>query len=182
MLEVIPLREALEVLKQLYPDGRKIAVLSELSLSEKNNTALLDTLYTNMGFSPQYHLVDSFITWKEEFVNASKTCDFIYLPTNGGIKAWNKKEAITFVGENISVPVFTCDDFMMPYCVFGLTKIASEQGVWVAQTIKMVLKGTPVKSIELTRNAGYNVWINHKNSERIGFNASSEIFQKAIKY
>jgi hypothetical protein len=30
--------------------------------------------------------------------------------------------------KNIKIPIVTCDDFMMPFAVFGLTKVAKEQG------------------------------------------------------
>ena len=71
---------------------------------------------------PEYFLADNFEDWKKMFVMANDEADIIYLPTNGAIKDWNESMAIKFVKENIRKPVFTCDDFMMDYCVFGFTK------------------------------------------------------------
>jgi ABC-type uncharacterized transport system substrate-binding protein len=45
MLEVLPLRELLSEVISNYPDTKKLAVLSENSLSEQNNKLLLDKLY-----------------------------------------------------------------------------------------------------------------------------------------
>ena len=128
MLEVLPLKQAIGQLKAIYPQSKTLAVVSENSLSEQNNTVLLDTLYRNMGLEPVYFLVDDFDAWKAAFVEAQNNANLIYLPTNGAIKGWDNEAARKFVAGHISKPSFTCDDFMMPYVVFGLTKIPYEQG------------------------------------------------------
>ncbi|HBH82903.1 MAG: hypothetical protein A2X05_06530 [Bacteroidetes bacterium GWE2_41_25] len=56
----------------------------------------------------------------------------------GSIKNWEKAEAVEIVSQNINVPIITCDDFMMPYCVFGMTKVAFEQGEWAAKLIIII--------------------------------------------
>lgn len=123
-----------------------ITVLSENTTSEKNNTVLLDTLYRNLGFDVDYRLVDNFEQWKTAFEEIS------FLPTNGAIRGWNREEAMQFVAENIKVPIITCDDFMMDYAVFGLTKVFQEQGEWAAAASLRIMGGTSPASIPITRN------------------------------
>ncbi len=65
--------------------------------------------------------------------------DIVYIPTNGAVKGWNKEEAVDFVYRNISLPLVTREDFMMPYVVVGVTKIAKEQGIWAATTAQKIL-------------------------------------------
>ncbi len=177
MLEVLPLKTAIVTLKEIYPQSKTLAVISENSLSEKNNTALLDTLYRNAGLLPEYYLVDSFAGWKKAFSEASAKCDLIYLPTNGAIKGWNDEEAKKFVLAGIAKPVFTCDEFMMPYAVVGFTKIAVEQGQWVAQTIKQIAGGKQVIQIPQTRNVKSKFLINHRLAEKIGFRSDNKCFE-----
>ncbi len=179
MLEVLPLRKAIRELMIHYPECRSIAILSENSLSEQNNTRLLDTLYRNMGLEPEYHLVDDFETWKVRFVSLQKTADLIYLPTNGAISGWDNAEAQSWVEVNIKRPVFTCDDFMMQYAVFGLTKIPYEQGEWATTTVKRILEGTPPEDIPFTPNSQSQKWLNRRLAEVIGFNPEPELVNEA---
>lgn len=182
MLEVLPLKTAIGSLKNVFPQCKTMAVISENSLSEKNNTALLDTLYRNSGLLPEYYLVDSFAGWKKAFLEASEKYDLIYMPTNGAIKGWNDEEAKSFVATHISKPVFTCDEFMMPFVVVGFTKIPAEQGTWVAQTIKRIVRGEVVANIPQTRNVESKTWVNYKLAGKIGFQPDRNFLPGANKY
>ena len=181
MLEVLPLRDCIQLLKEEFNDPATLTVLSENSLSEKNNTLLLDTLYRNMGLEPVYVLVDTFEEWKNGFRQANETSDAIYLPTNGAISGWERQEAIRFVEEHIRKPVFTCDDFMMDYCLFGLTKVPREQGEWAAETVRKILLGTSLMEIPLTHNQQTKAYYNVTLGEITGLMQTSEWAGKAEK-
>ncbi len=172
MLEVLPLHENLQQIKLFNPEARKMLVLSENSTSEQNNKVLLDTLFRSSGFVPEYELVNEFADWKTAFIEANQNFDLIYLPTNGSIKNWDKAEAVETVSQNMKVPVITCDDFMMPYCVYGMTKVASEQGEWAAKTSIEILVGKPVGEIPLTKNNHTKVFVNQELAAKIGFKVS----------
>lgn len=169
MLEVLPLKESLFFVKTCYPAASRIAILSENSLSEQNNKVLLDTLYRNAEFQPAYLMVNDFEEWKSAFISANKTEDVIYLPTNGSIKGWNNEEARKFVFENIKKPVFTCDDFMMDFCVFGFTKVPREQGTWAAEAAIQILAGKSPAEIPVSENTQKTIWYNAVNAGKINF-------------
>ena len=171
MLEVLPLKENLHQVKLFNPEARKMLVLSENSTSEQNNKVLLDTLFRAAGFEPEYTLVNEFADWKTAFIAANQNFDLIYLPTNGSIKNWDKSEAVETVSQNIKVPVITCDDFMMPYCIFGMTKVAAEQGEWAAKTALQILDGKRISEIPLTRNKQSKVFVNQELAAKIGFSS-----------
>jgi len=170
MLEVLPLRECISTVQRLNPDVSCISVLSENSQSERNNRELLDTLYRNLGLKVQYRLVDDFEQWKEAFNLLSISSDLIYLPTNGAIRNWKEDEARLFVEQHLNVPTITCDDFMMEYCVFGLTKVAREQGEWAAETALQILDGISPGNIPYSRNSQVQAYLNRKLADAIGFN------------
>ena len=178
MLEVLPLSECLSEVISNYPDSKKLAVLSENSLSEQNNKKLLDTLYRNLGLTPEYLLADNFEEWKDYFIQANNSADIIYMPTNGAIKNWDEQEAENLVEENLEIPAVTCDDFMMPYVVFGLTKIAKEQGVWAAETALEIIDGKKPAEIPVTKNKQFNALINRELAEKIDFKLSTEMNEK----
>lgn len=179
MLEVLPLKESLSFVKAHFPEASRIAILSENSLSEQNNKTLLDTLYRNAGFQPEYLMVNDFEDWKAAFISANTTEDVIYLPTNGSIKGWNDEEARQFVNENIRKPVFTCDDFMTDFCVFGFTKVPGEQGIWAAKAAIQILEGKKPVDIPLARNSQKERWFNEGLAGRISFSPASSWIREA---
>jgi ABC-type uncharacterized transport system substrate-binding protein len=177
MLEVLPLRESISFLRKYYPESSTITILSENSLSEQRNKELLDTLYKNCGLNPEYRLVENFDEWKTAFKAANRSSDLIYLPTNGSIKGWDNEEAEKFVNENIIKPVFTCDDFMMDYCVIGFTKVPEEQGKWTANTAMRLLQGALPSEIGVTKNTMVSKWLNMPNAEKIHFKPCTDEFK-----
>ncbi len=178
MLEVLPLRENLQIIKKYYPKGQKLLVLTENSSSAKKNKVLLDTLFTHVGFEPDYALVDDFEQWKEQFKAANDSFDVIYLPTNGSISNWDKQAAKKFVAQHIKIPVITCDDFMMSYAVFGLTKIAAEQGEWAGETALKILSGISPADIPVTKNVRSKAWLNKTLSDKIAFEPDTALKNK----
>ncbi|MCC5931527.1 MAG: hypothetical protein JJU28_19935 [Cyclobacteriaceae bacterium] len=176
MLEVLPIQESVEWIHQYYPKAGKLLVLSEQSDSEIKNTEVLDPIFRSMSLEPEYVMAKDFKEWKMAFKDAQEHFDLIYLPTNGAIKGWEEEKAINFVREHIQKPVFTCDDFMMPYAVFGLTKIAKEQGQWAAETSLNVLKGQNVSEISLTKNSLVKRWFNESLAQQIRFMPDDEFF------
>ena len=169
MLEVLPIEASLKLLKAHVPGAKTLTILSENTPSEISNKKYMDHFYTEAGLTPTYVLVNTFAGWKQEFIRANRGSDLVYLPTNGAIRGWDNQEAEQFVRDNIRVPVFTCDDFMMPYAVVGLTKIAREQGDWAAETALKILNGASPADIPITENRLSQAWLNPDLAEKIGF-------------
>jgi gluconate transporter len=171
MLEVVPIEETLRFIQEVRPSTRRLCVLSENSVSERSNRELLDPKYKSLGLDPQYVLVDNFEEWKRAFAAAQRDSDVVYLPTNGGIRGWDRAAAAEWVRRNIRIPVVTCDDFMMPYAVFGLTKVAREQGEWAARTALEILHGKRPADIPVVSNRQTRCFLNPGLAARIGFHS-----------
>ena len=178
MLEVLPVKQTLQLLKQYYPEAEKLAVLSEDSPSERKNRDILEPIYHDLGFTVEYYLVDTYSQWKDAFVKANEKADLIYAVTNGAIENWKEDSAEKFVKEHIKMPVFTNDQFMMRYSVIGLTKIASEQGHWAANTALEILKCENPANIPVTRNQKVNAFINKELAKEIEFHPSDSLKNK----
>ena len=174
MLEMLPFREGIEMFMPYFPDSKEITIISENTASEQKNIEYLEQLTVAMNMEMQYILVDDFNAWKEAFTHANFYSDMIYMPTNGAIKNWDHEEAVKFIKASIKVPVLTCDDFMMPYCVFGLTKIQQEQGIWAAETALKILQGQNPKEIPVARNQQTRAWFNKDLAEIITFEPGHE--------
>ena len=180
MLEILPLAEVLLAIKPLYPTAKRMLVLNENTTTSRKEKLILDTLFTRLEISVEHELVNDFENWKKHFQEGNNKFDLIYIPTHGAIKGWDKDEAEKFVFENILVPVVTCEDFMMPYAVLGITKVAKEQGIWAAKTAKAILKGKNPSEIPVTRNHESKIWLNSRLGEKINFQPDQELLSKAI--
>jgi len=123
--------------------------------------------------------VDDFSTWKAVFREANQNYDLVYLQTMGGIKNWDHDEAMDVIDKNIKVPLVTCEDFMMPYSVFGLTQVSREQGEWAAKAAKKILGGTSPSDIPVSRNQLSTIWINRVLAEKIKFEPDTSLINKA---
>jgi ABC-type uncharacterized transport system substrate-binding protein len=126
-------------------------------------------------------LVDDFDSWKKVFLESNQKYDIIYLQTRGAIKGWDHEEAIKHIEQNIRIPLVTCEDFMMPYAVFGFTQVSKEQGKSAAEKAKSILNGASPSDIPITKNQLSNVWINTRLAGKIGFNPEEELLRRAIK-
>jgi ABC-type uncharacterized transport system substrate-binding protein len=179
ILELLPVDELLQTLKPYYPSMQNLLVLNENTTTSRKTKPLLDTLFSRMGISVTQELVDDFESWKSVFEDANQTYDIIYLQTRGAIKGWDHDEALRIIDRHIKVPLVTCEDFMMPYAVFGLTQVSKEQGIWAAETTKKILKGTRPSDIPVSRNQMSNVWINSRLAEKISFSPDEALMSKA---
>lgn len=161
ILEVLPLPQLLDSLKNQNPDGQKLYILTEQSTSAQNNRQLLDTLFRNAGFEPHYALVSTFDAWQDSFIMANQQMDFIYLPTNGAIQAWDTDKAKALVNEYRKIPVVSCDDFMSAYTTLTISKVAREQGEWAAFVARQILfNGISPADIPVARNKQYRIFHN----------------------
>ncbi|MBM3853739.1 MAG: TRAP transporter large permease subunit [Verrucomicrobia bacterium] len=175
LLEVVPVEEALRTLQRHFPAAKKLVVLSEDSTSERSNRTLLDPLYRRLGFEPAYALVADFAAWKAAFARTQAEADLVYLPTNGAIRGWDRAGAEAWVRNHLRKPVFTCDDFMLPYAVLGVTKVAREQGEWAAATALAILGGAKPADFPVGANRQSRVYLNADHAHRIGFQPDRDL-------
>lgn len=152
IIEIVPIEETLQVVREQFPRARRLLTLSEDSVSERSNTALLEPKYRALGFEPKTVMVSDFGSWKAAFAAGQTQSDVVYLPTNGTVRNWDRDEATAWVVTRARVPLITCDDFMMPYVALGFTKVAREQGDWAADAALAVLGGRKPSDIPITAN------------------------------
>ncbi|MCW5964943.1 MAG: hypothetical protein KIT83_12965 [Bryobacterales bacterium] len=152
MIEVLPVEETLRMVLGVKPECKELFILSEDSASERKSRAFLDPIYWRNGLSTTYGLVPDFDHWKKAFRWANDHADLIFFITNGAIREWDKQAAVNHIREWMRIPVFTCDEHMMPFAVVGRVKVAKEQGEWVAQQALRVIDGASPAEIPLARN------------------------------
>jgi ABC-type uncharacterized transport system substrate-binding protein len=179
IIEILPVRDLVQTLKPYYPEMKKLLVLNENTTTSRKTKPLLDTLLANLGMDVTQELVDDFESWKTVFADANQTNDIIYLQTRGAIKDWDHEEALEHIDRHIQIPLVTCEDFMMPYAVFGLTQVSREQGMVAAEKAKRILNGANPADIPVTQNHRVNIWLNTRLAEKIGFHPDGDLLEKA---
>ncbi|MDX2431832.1 MAG: ABC transporter substrate binding protein [Bacteroides sp.] len=179
VLEILPVEDLIQTLKPYYPEMKNLLVLNENTTTSRKTQALLDTLLGNLGMDVTQALVDDFEGWKSVFVEANKNVDIIYMQTRGAISGWDHDEAIRHIDQYINIPVVTCEEFMMPYAVFGLTQLSEEQGEIAAQLAHEILRGARPKDIPLTKNSESKIWINPRLAEKINFKTDKVMLDRA---
>jgi ABC-type uncharacterized transport system substrate-binding protein len=175
MVEVVPVLEAIDLASKYFPNLRRLGVLSEDSLSERNNKALLEPKYRALGLEVTYVMAADFATWKQEFERLQGTVDVLYLPTNGAVKDWNDAEAAAFVRAHTRKPALATDDFMTPYAVLGLAKTQVEQGEWAARTALEILDGRKPSDIPVVRNRRRVAYVNSNLAALLHFVPGPEL-------
>lgn len=168
MVEVLPVSKCIEAARSSGLPVRTITVLSENSAAEEKNKPYISALLSDIGLIVTYKTVDNFGEWKREFIRSQSDADIVFIPTQGSVSGWCKHEAIQFVSENISKPVFTCDDFMMPYACYGFTKVSQEQGTWAATAALDIINGAEPKEIPVAVNRQQNCFVNQVLCDKIG--------------
>jgi len=180
IIEILPVADAVQMLKSHYSSAKKLLVLNENTTTSRKEQQILDTLFQNFGLSATFKLVDNFQEWKTAFADGNIEFDIIYISTHAAIKGWDKNEAEEFISKNIKVPVFTCEDFMMPYAVLGVTKIAEEHGIWAAVSAKKILSGVRLDDIPVTKNKQSNKWLNLHLAHKINFKPNSVFLKNTV--
>jgi ABC-type uncharacterized transport system substrate-binding protein len=175
MVEVVPVLEAIDLARKYYPNLRRLGVLSEDSLSERNNKALLEPKYRAVGLEVTYVMAPDFATWKREFERLQGVVDVLYLPTLGAVKDWDNAQAVAFVEAHTRKPAIATDDFMTPYALLGLAKTQLEQGEWAARTALEILDGRRPADIPVVRNRRRIAYVNTRLAALLRFVPGPEL-------
>ncbi len=182
VLEILPVEGLIQTMKPYYPEMKKLLVLNENTTTSRKTKPLLDILIAKMGLAVKQELVDDFESWKSVFREANDTYDIIYLQTRGAITGWDHDESLKYIDDFLRVPVVTCEEFMMPYAVFGLTQYSEEQGILAAEKAKAILEGISPSDIPISRNQMSKAWINTGWAEKISFEPDKALLEKANEH
>ena len=100
--------------------------------------------------------MDAWITAYE----AGQSYDFLVLGSNSGITDWSDDAVRKAVGAGSRRLSVTNHGWMMPFAMFGMTKIPEEHGEWSAKAAMAILDGTPLDQIPVVTNRRWDLWTN----------------------
>ena len=175
MVEVAPVKELLEQLKQ-YAPGEKIGYIAADVLTTHKEA---DNYKAVLGIDTVNYYAKDMADWKQGFAQLQGQVDTLIVGNTAGLDGWNEDEAAAFVTANTKVPSGATDEHMAPYAMLGFTKIPEEQGFYAATTALQILDGVSPKSIPVVKNKDGKLYVNMQSARAIGAEIPFEILSSA---
>ena len=181
MIEVGPLEPLHAEVLAVVKHARRGVFLSASESTQNKEFSMVRKLYKRRGMTVTHKAVSTMAAWKAAYTAAQSTADFLVIGNNAGIKDWDKAAARRYVyehGRQFSVAYL---DWMAPYAMLTMAKIADEQGEWSGKVALRILNGTPPWKIPVVANRRWNMFVNPRLLDKAGIQLSPDILQKAMK-
>ncbi len=177
MVEVALTTQLLDKLHE-YAKGKRVGFLTVDNETERiEQKAYRDQLKLHFA---EERFVKTFADWKAAFQELQGKVDVLLLGNYAGIAGWNEADAKAFAEANTRIPSGAMYDFMMPYAMLGLTKVAAEQGIWAGKAAASILKGEKPTSIPVARNKEGQIMVNVKLAGKGGVVFKPELVRNAV--
>lgn len=181
MIEVGPIDQLLTEVLAVVKNPRRGVFLSADEITQNKEFAMSRKLYMRRGIDLTHIAVRTLADWQEGFSAAQENADFIVIGNHAGINDWNGAAARRYVYEHGRRFTVTYLDWMAPYAMLTMAKIADEQGEWSGKVAVLILNGTPPSKIPVVANRRWNMFVNTRLLDKAGIHVSTEILQKAVK-
>ncbi len=130
------------------------------TLTEKKNLQRFKTAGKKNNIKITSRLVYSRSAWIKAYKDAQQA-DLIIIGSNAGINNWDREivqDAIYPISTTLSA---TNHGWMMPYTMFGMTKVPEEQGEWAARVAIEIMNGTKPSDIPIIPNRNFDIIVNN---------------------
>jgi len=181
MIEVSPIKALLHEARLAVAEVTQVAFIATKGVrTDEKEFSWMSRMYAREGITVIPFYVDSVKAWKAAYDEAQNS-DFIVLNNIAGIADWNKEAVVDYVKHHASKLTVTTYDFMTPYTMLAMTKIAEEQGEWASDVAIYILQGESPKSIPVVANQRYNLYVNTAILDASPIHLSERLYFKAIK-
>ena len=180
MVEIGPVEPLANAVKKVVANAGQGVFLSADEMTQNKEVALNRKVYAKHGITITHRPVKTMADWENAFLEAQKA-DFIILGNNAGINDWSHDRALAQVKSKARKFTVSYLDWMAPYTMLTMAKIAGEQGDWAARTALRILKGARPESIPIAANQRWNIFINPSLLKKTGFILPPEITDKGVQ-
>ncbi len=168
MVEVAPIPQLVQQM-QLWARGERIGFLGPDILTAKKEAKNYKKVF---GLEVKAYYAKDYADWKTGFVKLQNEVDMLIIASDGGLYNDHAKELEAYVRSKTRIPTGACYDFMIPYALVGVIKVAEEQGKWSAATALKILDGTSPSKIPIVRNKRAKLVLNKKIGDAMGVDLS----------
>jgi ABC-type uncharacterized transport system substrate-binding protein len=180
MVEIGPVEPLAKEVRTVVPNARQGIFLSAEEMTQNKEAALNQKVYAKHGITILHRPVQTMAEWEKAFLEAQKA-DFIILGNNAGINDWSHERALALVTQKGKKFTVSYLDWMAPYTMLTMAKIAGEQGDWAARAALRILKGARPNSIPIAANQRWNIFVNPTLLQETGFTLPADIKKKAVQ-
>lgn len=180
MIEISPIQKLVEQTGKILGKVKHATFLASDDISQHKEAELNREIYKKAGITISPVFVKTMGEWEAEFKKAQKD-KLLVLGNNAAIKGWDAVEAKRIIGAYSRAFSVTNYDWMAPYAMLSLTKVAEEQGEWSAKTALTILRGKNPKSIPIIVNQRTNIFVNPALLKSAGIKLPPYLMQKGIK-
>jgi len=181
MIEVSPIKALLSEARLAIGDVRRVAFIAAKGVrTDEIEFNWMSRVYAREGVTVTPFYVNNMQEWKKAYELAQSN-DFIVLNNIAGIADWNSKEAAAYAKKQAKKLTVTTYDFMVPFTMLAMTKVAEEQGEWASDVATHILQGESAKDIPVVANQRYNLYVNTKILDASRIHLSQSLYFKAIK-
>jgi ABC-type uncharacterized transport system substrate-binding protein len=181
MIEVGPIEALQAEVLAVVKNPRRGVFLSADEFTQTKEYAMARELYQRRGVTLTHTAVRTLADWQAGFSAAQQNADFLVIGNYAGIKDWNEAAARRYVYEHGRRFTVAYLEWMAPYAMLTMAKIADEQGEWAGKVAVLILNGTPPSKIPVVANRRWNMFVNPRLLDKSGIHVSTDILQKAVK-
>lgn len=181
MIEVGPIEPLQAEVLAVVKNARRGVFLSADEITQKKEFSMVQEIYKRRGIAITHTAVNTMAAWQAAYKAAQASADFLVVGNNAGIHDWDNTAARRYAhdhGRRFSVAYL---DWMAPYAMLTMAKIADEQGEWSGKVALLILDGTPPSKIPVVANRRWNMFVNTRLLDKSGIRLSPDILQKAVK-
>jgi len=181
MIEVSAIKTLLSKAREISGNVKTVTFIGAKGVrTDKKEFDWMSKIYAREGITVTALYVATMAEWEQAYLSGQSS-DLIVLNNNAGIKAWHKTRAVKFATEHAETLTVSTYDFMTPYTMLAMTKVAEEQGEWAAKVAVRILQGKSPASIPVVANRRFNLFVNLPILNQADIQLPQSILYKAIK-
>lgn len=181
IVEISPIKQLIEQVTNTVDNPKHGIYLAPDVISQRKELELNKGLYAKQGIQVRPHFVQNMTEWVQAYKQANNEADFIIIGNNGGINDWDANLARETTNQFSRVFTVTNYEWMAPFAMLAMTKIAEEQGEWSAQSAMAILDGLAASQIPIVVNRRWNIYVNQQILQKSGVQLAPHIINKAVK-
>ncbi len=160
MIEVAAVEQMFDKAAAITGEIKQAYYIGADTLTETKNLVRFQSASKAKDIEISSRLVATMEQWIDAYREAQQA-DLVIIGSYAGIDDWDK-EAVLSAIEPISTTLSaTNHGWMMPYTMFGMTKIPEEQGEWAGKLAIEILNGTKPSAIPIIPNRNFNIIANN---------------------
>ncbi len=180
MIEIAPIKPLMKEVRNLVNSSDSGVYLAADVLTQRKEFEENREAYAQGGIKMTSMFVKTMAEWSAAFAAAQKA-DFVVLGTNAGIIDWDTATAHRTVLASTRKLTVTNYDWMAPFAVLAMTKVAEEQGEWSAHLARTILGGARPDSLPIVVNRRWQTYVNPTLANQAGIQLPPRLVHRALK-